>query len=115
MVINPLLSNDIVKLDNIVKTALKDREVAYLFIADKEGNLLNTFTEALNISGKEFKRMGIKPDNFKISLENLLKNKNIYSVQSPISVKGTTGTIYLGLSKKNFNRTINRSFTIMIT
>ncbi|HDZ87856.1 MAG TPA: methyl-accepting chemotaxis protein [Nitrospirae bacterium] len=86
-----------------------------MFIADKEGNLLNTFTEALNISGKEFKRMGIKPDNFKISLENLLKNKNIYSVQSPISVKGTTGTIYLGLSKKNFNRTINRSFTIMIT
>lgn len=114
MGVSPILSHNTMELDYIVKTALKDKEIVYIFFKDVNGSIVNTLNSSLNISPDEYDIWGIQPEDKESTLNNLMKNNDILTIQIPIADTKNIGEIYLGLTRTKFNAITNRSFKIMI-
>jgi len=98
LIIDPLLYQDVLKIDSIIHTALADKKIAYVFVTDKNGKVLNTVWEATNIQKDKYKEYGIDPDKKEQTLKNILKNSHILHFKHPVLDGGVEyGLLFVGV------------------
>lgn len=90
------------KIDSIIHTALSDTKIAYIFVADKKGSVLNTIWEATNIKKDKYKEYGVEPDKKEQTVKNLSKNSHMLHFKHAISDNGVAyGSLFIGVFKDN--------------
>ncbi len=109
--INPILHNDIIKLQNLVEI-IKETEpdVSYAFVLDSNGNVIvHTFEDGFPLALKN-----VNPANNEQSIKLLdIDGEYISDIAHPI-LDGRLGEVHVGISQTGIRNTIQRS-TIVFT
>ena len=114
---DPLLNNETVALDNIVKSVNNDSEVAYAFVYDLNGNLLTGFFPSVNLHNNVVSRIlnGESKKSLDRSVERIRKDKDIQEVTRPVIVDSEKiGEVVVGLSEVRIKAVIRNSLYCVI-
>lgn len=112
---SPLFTRDTAELDLIIDTVLTDEEIAYIFIEDRHGDVINPAENALNIAAVEYGKWGITPGDTETVLQNLLSINTVLHIQAPVfRQKKSIGTVYLGLFTADSAKPTKKFITTMI-
>lgn len=116
---NPLLTNDDLTLNLLVKDAMRDEDVAYVAFADQDSKILAHGD--VTLVGKPLER----PEGLKPAMKDLLvqrykdpKQGNLIDFAVPLEFsKVPLGALYLGFSEKSIQRSLAqaRNETFLIT
>ncbi len=109
--IDPILHNDIIKLQNLVEIIKKtEPDVSYIFIMDSNGDvIIHTFE-----NGFPFAMKNVNPANYDQSIKLLdIDGEYISDVAHPV-LDGRLGEVHVGMSQTGIRDTIQRS-TIVFT
>jgi len=116
---NPLLTNDDLTLNLLVKDAMRDEDVAYVIFADQEGNVVAHGD--LSLVGKPLERpKELRPVGNDLLVQTYAdpKEGSLIDFAVPLEFsKVRLGALYLGFNQKSIERALAqaRNQTILIT
>src|SRR5712692_1028292 len=116
---NPLLTNDDLTLNLLVKDAMRDEDVAYVIFADQEGNVVAHGD--LSLVGKPLERpKELRPVGNDLLVQTYAdpKEGSLIDFAVPLDFsKVRLGALYLGFNQKSIERALAqaRNQTILIT
>ncbi len=99
LAVDPFLYKDIMKLDGIAASAIKEKSVAFAFFLDGEGKPLTSIQSGVNFN-ENIVRNSVRQADDELKIMNTLKtNRDIISVTTPVSDgEKAMGSLVVGMS-----------------
>ncbi|HEY7168044.1 MAG TPA: adenylate/guanylate cyclase domain-containing protein [Candidatus Binatia bacterium] len=116
---NPLLTNDDLTLNLLVKDAMRDEDVAYIAFADQDSKIVAH--KDVSLVGRPLERAaGLKPVTNDLLVQNYKDPKEGQLIDFAVPLefsKVRLGALYLGFSQKSIERSLAqaRNETLLIT
>ena len=115
---DPLLTQDSVALDSIVKSVNNDDEVAYAFVYDPQDNLRTGFFASVNLKNECVHQVlqGLpKSRSWPDIIKATRNNKDVMEVVEPVIVSSQKiGSVVIGLSKIRIDGVVRRSLYYLL-
>lgn len=103
--VDPILYNDVLKIDSIATEVCKDEDVLYVFLYNEKGDLLNSLISGLDLEDSELKSIiGGQTSNISDEfIKKLTTNRKFINISLPVEIDQQTivGTVKIGVTKKN--------------